>query len=54
VIVGRRDLDNVDPGYRKLHRDPADSVEKLPARQAAGLGRSGSRGQPRVHDVHVD
>jgi len=54
VVVGGRHLDDVHPGERQLHGDPADGVEQLARGEPTRLGGPGARREPGVDDVDVD
>ena len=54
MVVGRRDLDDVDADHRQLEADPAHGVEQLARLQPARLGGAGAGRVAGVADVDVD
>src|ERR1700744_2056080 len=48
VVVRWRPLDEVQPQFRELVKNPPDGVEQLPGRETAGLGRACSWSMTRI------
>jgi hypothetical protein len=54
LVVGRGDLDLIDPGQGERHGDVADRIEQLAAGETSGLRGARSRCHARIDDVDID